>query len=173
MSEMTNDVTNANDESVTLPEAQSDPTLDTLVERVTALKAEKEEAERQVVAVKAEAEALRQNLREAQYARNQAERNAESTIVDGLKEAISESEIDLDTAKMLAERFGVDPDSLVPTYEVTVTITVRVTGVKAEDEDEAGNAVSEAISVDLNSYGIEYDSLDQEDVQVDEVTEES
>lgn len=124
----------------------------------------------QVTTLNAKATEDRQSI----YALNRQVNGQDDRIVDALKTAISEGTIDLDTAKTLAENnFDVDPDLLTPSYEVTVTLTVRVTGVKAADEDEAGSLITDGLTVDLSSYGITYDTLDVEDTTVDEVTDES
>lgn len=110
--------------------------------------------------------------RQEAYAAKRALSNRDDVQQNALKALVKNEEIDLDTAKTVADALGLDADDLKTTYEVTLTITVRVTGVVADDEDEAGNAVAEALSVDIYGGSVEYSSLDQEDVNVDDCTPE-
>lgn len=171
MSDTTNTetVTTQNDESVTLPEVEAttdfigqvmgkiaalEGAVTTLTDEVTTLR----EAN---TTLKNECATLRAKVRQN-----------EVDLTKNLKECVAQGVIDLDTAKAMAEYLGVDEGDLVSKFSVTLTLTVTVNGVVADSEDEAGDAVRDAIEANIGGYGVEYDDINLDDTSVDDVQPE-
>lgn len=65
----------------------------------------------------------------------------------------------------LLERIG--SSKLTTKYSASVTLTITVNGIEAEDEDEVTNIIQDNIYVSVDNY-----DTDVDDINVDEVTEE-
>jgi hypothetical protein len=65
----------------------------------------------------------------------------------------------------LLERIGAD--KLKSTYTASVTVTIVVNGIEAEDEDEVQSIINDELMVDCGSY-----SVDVDDITIDNVDTE-
>jgi hypothetical protein len=81
------------------------------------------------------------------------------------------ADFDIEEANELLESIGAD--ALVFTYSATITITATITGIEADDEEDARNKVLEAVAIrfDSNSAGENAD-IDDEEYEVSDIEEE-
>lgn len=114
----------------------------------------------------------RQERRDKSYKIEQIQREVRTAFKDKFDgDKTATADFDLEEANELLEQIGAD--ALTFTYSATITITATITGIEADDEEDARNKALEAVGIrfDSNSAGENAD-IEDEEYEVSDIEEE-